>query len=47
MTFSSHFFIISVPGINRDGILTSAVKIIMIFPERKTESRNAIFIGGN
>ena len=47
MIFSSHFFIISVPGINRDGILTSAVNIIMILPERKTESRNAILIGGN
>lgn len=47
VTFSSHFFIVSVSGINRDGILTSAVNIIMILPERKTESRNAIVIGGN
>ena len=37
----------SVSGINRNGILTSAVNIIMILPERKTESRNAILIGGN
>ena len=46
VTFSSHFLIVSVSGINRDGILTSAVNIIMILPERKTESRNAVVIGG-
>lgn len=38
---------LSVSGINRNDILTSAVNIIIILPKRKTECRNALSIGRN
>lgn len=45
--FLTLLYRLSVSGINRNDILTSAVNIITILPKRKPECRNALSIGRN